>query len=33
MTGCPMFGGGSVRQAGLTGVQYNHDAVGCYQKQ
>jgi len=29
----PEVPGGSMRQAGLTDVQYNHDAVGWYQKQ
>jgi hypothetical protein len=29
----PEVSGGSMRQAGLTDVQYNHDAVGWYRKQ
>jgi hypothetical protein len=29
----PEVPGGSMRQAGLTDVQYNHDAVGWYRKQ
>ena len=28
----PEVRGGSMRQAGLTDVQYNRDAVGWYQK-
>ncbi len=28
----PEVPGGSMRQAGLTDVQYNHDAVGWYRK-
>jgi hypothetical protein len=32
MTSCLKFRGGSMRQAGLTDVQYNRDAVGWYQR-